>query len=49
MLSTEIEYYEEIWNIKKMRVFQNIVDIFKMNSIDFIFFFCFYIYGSFDF
>ena len=39
-LSTEIEYYLGIWNIKKkiLKVFQNIVAIFKINSIDFMFF-----------
>ena len=41
MLSTEIEYYQEIWNIKKkiLKAFQNIVAIFKINSIDFRFLF----------
>ena len=34
-LSTEIEYYQEIWNIKKsLMAFQNIVAIFKISSID---------------
>ena len=41
-LSMEIEYYQEIWNIKKktkkLKTFQNIVIIFKINSIDFSFF-----------
>ena len=33
-LSTEIECYPEIWNIKKnLKAFQNIVAIFKFNSI----------------
>ena len=38
-LLTEIEYYLEIRNIKKenkkLKVFQNIVTSFKINSIDF--------------
>ena len=40
----ETEYYQEIWNIKKRKekkkrkAFQNIVTIFKINSIDFRFF-----------
>ena len=38
-LSTEIEYYQEIRYIKKNpKAFQNIVAIFKINSIDFRFF-----------
>ena len=39
-LSTEIEYDQEIWNIKKenLKAFQNIVTIFKINSIDFRFY-----------
>ena len=42
-LSTEIEYYQEIWNIylkkqQKLKAFQNIVTIFKINYIDFSFF-----------
>ena len=42
----EIEYYQEIWNIKKkqikkLKVFQNIVGIFRISSIDFNFFFVF--------
>ena len=39
-LSTEIEHYQEIWNIlkNKLKAFQNIVAIFKINSVDFIFF-----------
>ena len=52
MLSTEIEIecYQEIRNIykkqnkTKIRAFQNIVAIFKINSIDFSFF-CFYMLG----
>ena len=36
-LSTEMEYYQEIW--KKIKTFQNIVAIFKINSIGFNFFF----------
>ena len=39
-LSTEIEYYKAIRE-KMQTVFQNIVVIFKINSIDFRFF-CFY-------
>ena len=41
MLLTEIEYYQEIWNIyrkKNLKSFQNIVIIFKIKSIDFRFF-----------
>ena len=40
----EIEYYPEIWNLKKiwLKTFQNIVAIFKINSIDFRVCFCFY-------
>ena len=35
----EIEYYQGIRNIKKkIKAFQNIVAIFKINSNDFIFF-----------
>ena len=39
--STEIEYYQEICNIQKnkLKAFQNIVPIFQIISIDFIFFF----------
>ena len=42
ILSTEIESYQEIWNIKKtkqkkVKIFQNIVAIFKFNSILFLF------------
>ena len=42
-LSTEIEFYQEIQNIKekkilKIKAFQNIVAIFKINSIDSRFF-----------
>ena len=53
MLSTEMEYYQEIWNIypppqKKLNVFQNTVAIFKINSIDFRFF-CFIYRASFSF
>ena len=50
-LSSEIEYYQEIRNIKKIKMnklklkaFQNIVAIFKINSIDFRFF-CFNMEG----
>ena len=46
MLSTGIEYYQEIWNIqnkkkqnKTKKIFQNIVVILKIDSIDFIYFF----------
>ena len=48
--TTEIEYYQEIWNIKKkqnkqkqdkFKEFPNIVAIFKINSIDFILLFIF--------
>ena len=43
-LSTEKEYYQEIWNIKKKtKAFQNIVTIFKINSINFSFFLFLYI------
>ena len=48
-LSTEIEYYQEIWNIykkeakQKLKIFQNMVAIFKINSIDFSFFLYIYI------
>ena len=38
----EIEYYKKIWNIEKIKVFQNIVAIFRINSIDFLFA-CFFI------
>ena len=36
-LSTEIEYNQEIWNIffLNLKALQNIVAIFKINSIDF--------------
>ena len=36
-LSKEVEYYQEIWNIKKTRpkAFENIDAVFKINSIDF--------------
>ena len=41
-LSKEIEYYQVIQNIKKiLKAFQNIADIFKINSIDFIYLFFF--------
>ena len=42
-LSTKIEYYQEIWNIKKKKkkltTFRNIVSILKINSINFIYLF----------
>ena len=33
----EIEYHQDIWNIKKniLKAYQNIVAIFKINSVDF--------------
>ena len=47
MLSMEIKYNEEIRNIKQrkkiLKVFQNIVAIFKINSIDFSFFLFLYV------
>ena len=48
-LSTEIEYYQEIWILKKkpqknkktkLKAFQIIVAFFKINSIDCILFLC---------
>ena len=37
-------YYQGIWNIKKnLKAFQNFVAIFKINSIDFIFFLFLYV------
>ena len=44
MLLTEIEYFQEIWNIKQnLKAFQNIVAIFKIISIDFRFFMFLYV------
>ena len=50
-LSTEIEYYQGIRNIRKkiLKTFQSIVAIFKINSTDFIYLFIYFYFYFFVF